>query len=314
MKMNIKPFHFKLKKVSAKEQRVLSALFDFLPKTGIRMQFREAIEEALLKHLGTEARYCLETVSQGDFELFADRMPDPAVLVVLGMPPREGKIILEIDDHLVSLVIEKLLGGTAETIPVVRSLSDTEQGVLQYLLLQVLAHVYRLCGQDARLHFRFEKFVFSPKGLHSIIAPDESASLLTVRVTIDKHSGFIRLLLPSPLIEQLYLNIEAKGEAREGERAYTLARLKEFGYVLAHVWAEGGYTTVTAGELKNLEVGDVILFDETGLTLGEKGPNGRAVLRVEEGRHGGFISDISVERTKLHCSIVDVQKGEKIHA
>lgn len=310
--MNIQPFRFKLKKVSSKEVRVLSALFDFLPKTGIRDKFHGAVLEALNKHLGMDTSYALEGVSQATFDTVLERMPDPAVLVVLGMTPREGKIIVEIDDRLAALFIEKLLGGAGESIPATRPLSDTEQGVLQYLILQILSHLYRLCGNDARLHFRFEKFAFSPKMLKGICSPDEAVSTFTMGVKVGDHGGYVKIFFPSPLVEQQYLNIEAKGEAREAERAYMIERIEEFGFVFVPLWGEAGHTTVTSADMKNLEAGDVILFDSTQMMLTDTGPAGRVILRTGEGRHGGFLAEASFTPKKVECRIIDVSKGEDI--
>jgi flagellar motor switch protein FliM len=310
--MNIQPFRFKLKKVPPKEVRVLSALFDFLPKTGVRDKFHEAIHEVLDKHLGMETAYSLEGVSQTTFDQALERMPDPAVLVVLGMAPREGKIIVEIDNHLAALFIEKLLGGSGETLPEPRPLSDTEQGVLQYLILQILSHLYRLCGNDARLHFRFEKFVFLPKLLKGAYPPDEAVSALTMNLKVGGHGGYVKMFFPSPVVEQQYLNVEAKGGARESEREFMLERLREFGFVSVPLWGEAGHTTVTAADLKNLETGDVILFDSTQMMLTDSGPAGRTILRTGEGRHGGFLAEASFSPRKVECRIIDVSRGEDI--
>ena len=310
--MAIAPFHFKLKKISGSEQRVLSALFDFLPKTGMREKFHDAVIEALSKHLGIDTDYRLETVNQGHFNSFVERLPDSALILVLGMAPREGRIVIEIDDQLAALFVEKLLGGQGESFPTPKPLSDTEQGVLQYLILQVLSHIYRLCGNDSRLHFRFEKFLLSPKGLKGTVSADEDVLEMAVRVSCGKLDGFVRLYFPSPLIQQQYLNIESKGEVREAERAYLLKHLTEFGFINVPLWAEAGSTTVSADDLKNLEAGDVILLDSTELVLTNTGPAGRVTLRTGEGRHGGFISEMEASPRKIKCRIVDVRKGEDI--
>jgi flagellar motor switch protein FliM len=310
--MNVQSFRFKLKKVSEKEQRLLSALYDFLPKTGMRNEFASAIHDALNKHLGVETHYAVEAVSQASFGSYIEKLPDPVVLVVLGMAPREGKMIVQIDDHLTALFIEKLLGGTSEAVPQPRPLSDTEQGVLQYLVLQVLAHLHRLCGNDARLHFRFEKFVFTPRALKGVVSGDESAASLTVKITVGNHDGFVRLFVPSPLIEQQYLNVQMKGEVRQKEMEHLLGQLGEFSYVTVPLWADAGHSTLTAAELGNLEEGDVILFDSTQIALTDSMVTGKVILRTGEGRHGGFVSEITVSPKKVQCRIVDVHKGEDI--
>ena len=310
--MNVKPFRFKLAKVSSKEQRALEALFEFLPKTGMRDKLHAAIIETLSSHLNRDTTYNLEAVTQESFESFCNKIPDPAVVVVLGTAPREGKILLEVDANLASFLVERLLGADAQTLPSPKSLSEIEQGVLQYLILQLLAHIYRLCGNDSRVHFRFEKFLFSAKSVKEIVPLEANAFILNLKISIGKSSGFVRLVFPSPLVEKLYLGIEAKGEARQAEYQYLLSRLTEFGHIEFPIWAEGGRVTITAGDIENLETGDVIVLEDTSLKLDEKGLSGKTVLRAGDGTHGGFISEISADPKKIHCRIVDVQKGEDI--
>jgi flagellar motor switch protein FliM len=310
--MDIKPFRLKLAKIDGKSQRALSALFSFLPMTGMRESFIKAIEETISSHINIKTSFNLDAVTEDSFKSFFDRMPDPVLIAVLGAQPRQGKILLEIDAGLAGFFIERLLGSGAETFPSPKPLSEIEQGVLQYLILQVLAHVYRLCGGDARVHFTFEKFIFKPDDLKNIIGFEDTVFGLGVRMNVGSNAGFIRLLFPSPLVEELYLNVQAKGDARKAEEEYLWGKMGEYGHVKLPLWAEGGRTTLTTGDMKNLEAGDVILLEETNLQINEKGLQGSIILRAGDGNHGGFVSEVTADPKLIHCRITNIKKGEDI--
>lgn len=310
--MDIKPFRLKLAKVSEKDQRALNALFSFLPLTGMRDAFIGAIQETISSHLNIETSFGLDVVTEGSFKSFFDKMPDPVLIAVLGAAPAQGKILLEFDSGLAGFFIERLLGGGAETFPTPKPLSEIEQGVLQYLILQLLAHVYRLCGEDSRVHFRFEKFIFNPEDLRNIIGFEDTVFGLGVRMNIGNNVGYVRLIFPSPLVTQLYLNVQAKGEARKAENEYLWGKLTEYGHVKLPLWAEGGRVTITTGDMKNLESGDVILLEDTKLQLNEKGLGGSVILRAGDGNHGGFVSELTADPKFIHCKITDIKKGEDI--
>ena len=310
--MTVKPFHFKLKRIDPAQQRVLEALFEFLPRTGQRDNFNAAIREALSKHLNVQATHRLEAVTQEKLGNFCKKLPAPALVMVLDMPPREKKILVDVDTNLAAFFIDRLLGGDLESFPIPKELSDIEQGVLQYLTLQILAHIYRLCGQDSRVHFRFEKFIFKAEELLDVIATEDTAFVLTVKLTIGKNDGFVRLALPSPLIEELYLNVEAKGETREAERKYLFNQLREFDHIKTSLWGEAGSSTLSVEDLKNLEAGDVIIFDQSNLKLDNTHLTGQVILRAGNGRHGGFVSEVEVDTKKVKCRLVDIHKGEDI--
>jgi len=309
--MDIKPYRLKLAKVSSNKQRLLDALFSYLPQTGIKDEFIRALQETISLHINVDASFNLDAVAEGSLKSFLNRMPETFLAVVLGTPPREGKILIELDSALAGFFVERLLGSSADTFPPPRPLSEVELGVLQYLILQMLEHIYRLCGATEKVHFIFERFVFKPDDIKNIVNEDEFVFQLTIGVSLAASNGFVRLLFPSLLIEKMYLDI-TRERVRDAELMYQWGKLDEFKHIKFPLWAEGGKTTIMTHDLKNLEDGDVIVLEETGLKLDEFGLSGRAVLRAGDGRHGGLISELSADTQFIHCKIIDVKKGEDI--
>ena len=311
--MAIKPFHFRLKKVSSDQQRLLEAVMSFLPKTGLRARFGSGLEEALTKHVGESSSVRLEAVSEMTHEAFVGKLTAYPVLVLLECVPVNKKAYLEIDTVIAHALIGHLLGSGVEESATKRGLTDIEQGVLQYLFLQLLAHVYRMCGQESRVHFRFDRFVFDPSDVRALARADERMTVLTLRVQIGSHNGYAKLVLTNSLVEAAYLDVVAPGEIRAEEAALELAELRRFGNFRVGMWAEAGHTTLTPEEIGQLEEEDVILFDETDIKLtGDGGVGGKALVKVGKGRHGGFWADISTDTKAVHACLEQHFKGEKV--
>jgi flagellar motor switch protein FliM len=311
--MAIKPFQLSLKKVSSQQQRLLEAIMSFLPKTGLRDRFRGGVEEALEKHVGEKATIRLEAVSEMTHEAYLGQLAAQPVLTVIECVPVNKKAYLEIDPMMSHLLIGYLLGSESDQPQTPRLLTDIEQGVLQYLFLQVFAHVYRLCGKEARVHFRFDRFSFDPTEIRSLASADEMVTVLTVRVQLGSHVGYAKLVLPNPLVESAYLDVMAPGEVREEEAVSELEELKRFGNFRVSMWAEAGRTTLMPSDLEQLEEEDVVLFDETDVRLEEgNAVKGRALVRVGKGEHGGFWADVSADKKAVHARLEQQFKGDSV--
>ncbi len=300
--MSVKPFRFRLKKVSSRQQRLLDAVMSFLPKTGLRARFQRGVEEAMTKHVGEPVLYQLEAVSEVTHQAFVRQLPSTPVVAVVSCVPVDRKAYLQIDNIIAQVLIDRLLGGSIGEVPIPRALTDTEQGVLQYLLLQLMAHVYRLSGQSARVHFRFDRFALQPDALTELADADERVTVLTVRVQVGPAAGFVKLVIPNPLAEANFLDVSAPRERRDEELAYELGEFARFGSFRARLWVEAGRTTLTPEELMQLERDDVILFDESDIVLGDNNElGGRALIRLGTGTHGGYNAKITSDRKRVHC-------------
>lgn len=309
-KMAINPFHFKLKKVSERQQRLVDALYAYLPATGMEEQFGRGVGEAVARHVGEDFSFRLEALHHEPYTSFLSKLPQPAVMAVVGLAPLARKAIIEIDTQLAMSAIERMLGGHSETVFEPRPLSDTEQGVLQYLLLQLLAHVHRIARRNERVHFRFERFAFMPHEVRDLAGEHDDVAILVYRVSLGRRSGFVRLCLPDPFVEESFLDVASVGEARVAEWAQRLKQISRFSYVRVPLWAEAGQASLSANDLKQLEEGDIILFDHSDISIADSRASGSVILRIGSGLHGGIETDISVDEKRVHCCITGIHKGE----
>lgn len=306
----IKPFKFKLERVSQRQQDLLEALYEYLPATGCREGVIRGIRDAISRHIGREIVLQLEAVHEETFSSYLAKFSKSSLVAVFGMDPLNRKAFCDIDPLLAIMLVERLLGGEPSLNLSMRDLSDTEQGVLQYLILQVLAGIHRACGQDARVFFRFDRFATEGRDVRELSNPDDGVVVLVFRVKIGRHAGFIRLAFPDPFVEETFLNVEAAGEIRREERDYQLKMLSRFGYVRVPISAEAGRTTLLPNELTGIEEGDIVIMDQGEVGVSEKGPYGCAILRLGLGNSGGFETELVADKAFLRCRVTGFRKGE----
>lgn len=282
----------------------MDALMSFLSRTGLSVSVKEGLEEALSRHAGGGISLMLEAVSEMTHGQFARQLPDAPVLVALSCVPADRKAYLHIDAIIAHLLIDRLLGGNETEAMTARSLTDTEEGVLQYLLLKLLEHVYRVSGKDARIQFRFERFIGNVRAFEELDQADAPIVALTFRLEMGDHLGFAKLAVPHPLIEAAFLAAAPAQSLSDKEIAERLQHIRTLGTVRTTMWAEAGRITLTPSELAGVEEGDVILFDETDLVLHKGGDlGGRAVVRIGMGEHGGFVTTVTSDEQAVHCRL-----------
>lgn len=307
--MEIHPFRFQLDHVDRARHELSEALFQWLPRLGSRAVVVTALEEALTKHVGLPVPFTVESMTETTVATFTEQLPDPCVVVVMGMLPLEEKIFLDFDPETAHLLVEKMLGGHGVNVPNAGKLSDIEEGVLQYLLLQILAHLHRLTGGHHRLHFRFERFALVSSDVTRLASGRDAAVVLTIRLTLGETQGFVRLCFPHPFMAKVFAQVDQQVADEPAERVYLHQRLAAFDYLRFPLWAEVGRTTLEPIEMSGLDVGDVVMLDQAQVMLRDGVPTGKVILRAGRGLEGGMVATVGVSKRDVKCQLIESYQG-----
>ena len=308
----IKPFKFHLTKISGALNQLVADLLDFLPASGARESFHLAIRKTLQQYL-SDVRYYLAAIEPVTFPDFFTALPNPCCVGVLGMEPFKQKAFVELDPLLGNLVIDKLLGGKGEEWGELRPLTETEQGVIEFLLLKLLHQIHKLSGENAKLHFRLEQMTLEPAKLKIFQKEKDSLICLKIHVALLNQSGFFKIYLPTPWILEGFL--KDLPEDRDSRLHQILKEnLKHFEALPLELSGSLGEATLTCGDLKNLETGDVVLFDESGVSKEGDRWQGEVQLVAGPEGSGGFRGLWKGFEEKGRCEITGALKGGKVYA
>ncbi|MBU4484717.1 hypothetical protein KKA47_04770 [bacterium] len=307
--MTIKPFHFKnLGKLSKKDIERTRTLMEFLPKTGVREQFHLAIRKMLIKHMGQDVIYFINAVDDMSMAEFCNKLPENPILVVIGLNPLKEKLVVYIDHTLAYLIIDKLLGGLGDVDESLRALTDTEQGVLQYLIMQILSQFQLLSGVAARVNFRMEKFIFSAEEAVKYVPAGDKTCVLNLKVGVSDQAGFVRIVFPDPFTKKAFLeNGIDSFKKKPLEHEYAIKQFLKYDHIRTSLWAEAGYSELSPMEIKGLEEGDVVLFDTCRLRIKNGKIEGGVTLRIGSGEAGGI--DAKLKPDQLGVIIQNIKRG-----
>lgn len=291
-----------LKKVSEAEARYSEAAWSLFPSTSGRDDISISIRKMLMKHLGERAFYYIDNVTTEPSLSFISRLPESAVMAVIGANSGDSKIILHIDNMLAHLIIDKLLGGAGDVSASDRPLSETEAGVLQYFVMQALANIWQSCGRNEKAHFRFEKFIYGGPAAEQNVSRKETLVIFSFKVGIGENSGFVRACLPGSMLDRAeFLESSKLDDVELAKRFENLAR---FNFIRTALWAEAGNASLSSKELGALEEGDVIIFDECGIGMSDNIVSGEVRLKVGRGEEGGLSASIEPHGRVLKCILI----------
>src|SRR3989338_622545 len=296
----VKSFNWtNLKRVSGEEIRLTDSLISLIPDTSVRDTLGISVRKMLMKHLGEKSFYYLDAVTTEPFAAFLAALPENAILATIGMEPSAAKAVLYIDANLAFLIIDRLLGGEKEPSVETRRLYETEQGVLQYFIMQVLAEIWRSCGSASRVHFRFDRFS-SGGDIEKLGTVKDVAISLVFKVGIGEFSGFVKAVFPGAFIGKAVTGKEIEPPF---ELDYFVNNAGRYGYLPATIWADAGHAIVSSADLISLEEGDVVIFDESGLMLKDGVPEGSVDLKVGRGEEGALKADAKIDGKILRCIV-----------
>lgn len=288
--MTVRPVTWNLRQITAEAQTLHEGVAHLFAHAAERHAVQAAMHGVLAQHVGPDVVCFLESIESRRFGEVAETCNDQMVTAVLGLSPGGGRLFVLMDAPPAGLVIDRLLGGDGSRGGEPTPFTETELGVLQFLLMQGLAAVHVACGAGSRYHFRFERFVTKPAALRDLLPPRESMVVATWRCGAGTQLGLVRLLLTRAFVEQAVAQTTVRFDAA----AYATAAAR-FSATPVTLRIEAGHCELTAPDLAGLEPGDVVLLEHAQVHLEHGVPAGTVALRPLASTQGAIQCAVSAD-------------------
>ena len=204
------------------------------------------------------------SVEELKYQEFVNSLPEPVLLGVLRQPPLVGSILLEISPDISFAMISRLLGGAAAGAGITREFTEIELVLLERVIRQFLPLFAESWEKIIKVSTSLDRIETSAQ-FAQIVASNETVAIVTVNVTIGDVSGLVNICLPHLSIEPINRQLSTKmiyqsGTEREMEPATDdiRNRLEKSPLGLTAVFKP---TTLTVGEVLNLQHGDVVQLE-----------------------------------------------------
>ncbi len=196
----------------------------------------------------------VEQLTYGDFVLSLDV---PTCFHLIEAKGLDGHLVLDLNLSIVFPIVDRLLGGGPETMPLAipqRPLTAIECTLASRVTDLVLRAVENAWASVCDLQLRVSQMESDPQRVQ-IIAPEDIVVLIRFEVLMGERRGRLNLGMPFEAIESHVSQQTAKDAGQTIRLDAGLSR------ETAEVIVRMATTKLTASDVRNLEVGDVLVTD-----------------------------------------------------
>jgi flagellar motor switch protein FliM len=298
-----RPFTFtNLEKVSRTQGQLAERLRWLTPNAGTL----ETVCARLKALFDVDVRLSVESAQARPMTELRRFLGDPSFLAVLAPGALKGRAILEIELSLAHSAVDLLLGGAGETVGL-RPLTDIEEGVMGYVVLEALKELVPGL-QPGVPRPRLDGVARGVDEVSARLGEDGPMLAVHLNAVLGSHRGIVRLVVPSAVLEAAEPAVES-AQRRDHRRQDMKANGRRLSALRDWLRAEIGVAELSARDLASLRIKDVLLLDLLSARP-DRGEPGTAQLRLGLGRTGHFAADVFVENGRYRARITDVIPGE----
>lgn len=234
----------------------------------IHESFAETFGYYLVSKLQTVVSISVTSVDQLFYSEFILSVANPSCLYVFDIEGTDGSGILEINPALALTILERMLGGTAETQEKSRNITPIEQAVIRGVIEHAFSDLRNSWKSIAELNFKFARLEMEADFVQ--IAPaSEIVVVISFDVNIGTQSFLMNLCFPTFALEETLAQLNKQqitastvkvSDSKMRENMKMLSRHIDTTFL--PVYAELGKSQLSVRELLELKKGDVIKLDK----------------------------------------------------
>lgn len=239
-------------------------------------RFARQFRMALSKFLGRTCFTNVGSIETVKFGHFMKRLPLPSSLHIYRMPPLSGYALIVASAPLVFGVIDSLFGGNGHGRVKIegREYTPIEIRLIGKIVMTALDVLKDAWAPIHPVEFVYVRSEFNPLAI-AIVPPTDVVILVTIEVELEQESATLTLCTPYSTIEPLRQKLSTGFQSTRLEVDTGVAKRldKQVRDTTAQVSVQLADGTISAREVLNLQVGDIITLDTN--------PTEEALIMVE---------------------------------
>ncbi len=230
----------------------------------VHENFAEGFGYFLVSKLQTIVSISVTSVDQLFYSEFILSVSNPSCLYVFDIEGTDGSGILELSPQLPLVIVERLLGGDAESTPKTRNITPIEQAVTRGIIEHALSDLRSAWRAIMDINFKYSRLEMEADFVQ--IAPaSEIVIVVSFDVNVGTHQFMMNLCFPTFALEEVLAKLNRQqvtstahktSVKKQRQNAKTIQGQIQNSYM--EIIAELGKTSLNVKELMDIEVGDVI--------------------------------------------------------
>ncbi|MCX6343714.1 MAG: FliM/FliN family flagellar motor switch protein [Armatimonadetes bacterium] len=257
----------------------------------INMKHGVLFAAAMGAALRVQARADLLALDQLTYREYCASVPENTLFVEVDLKPLTSTAVFEFNPLLVSIWVDLLAGGVAGTGSSVGSISDIDKAIVKSMVELVLRQYIEAWGCCLALKPSIVS-MSTESSMRQILLPSEAVLISGYEVSVGETVSMMSICLPASAIEPVLpaLTMGRTLNAVHNYDAADPALVKSFEGVLLDCKAVLGRTSLSFGELADLEVGDLIKLPMNEQSTAEFWVGNVAAFRVSPGVAGNKVA------------------------
>jgi flagellar motor switch protein FliM len=254
----ISPYDFKRPERVGKEQmRSLQTMHE-----GFGRNFGASLS-ALLR---TIVELKLTSVDQLTYSEFVFSLENPTCFNLINASPLEGQLILDINLSLLFPIIDRLLGGGADTGTTIRRpLTEIELRLVSRITDLFCKEMKHAWGNVLDIDLSIDRVESNPQ-LVQIVPPNEVVVLISFELSLGESRGMMNLCIPFNSIERISTRLSSNSWVTYGKKTATTENIQRISNQLSdavvEVVVDLAETNISTSDLIGLRVGDIIATEK----------------------------------------------------
>jgi flagellar motor switch protein FliM len=208
----------------------------------------------------------LTSVDQLTYSEFVFSLENPTCFNLIKALPLDGNLILDINPAILYPIIDRLLGGGRQHVPVARRpLTEIELRLVGRITNLFLSEMQKAWENVIPLEMSVEKVESNPQ-LVQIVPPNEVVVLISFEMVLGEQRGMMNLCIPFNSIERIGNKLSSNSWVSYGKRQSSPESIKRVGQNLqgsvVELRVKLAETRISTGDMIGLRVGDIITTDK----------------------------------------------------
>ena len=264
-----------------------------------QMRALQTLHETFARNFGASLSGFLRTIveiriahaEQMTYSEFIASLPNPTSFNLVNCPPLDGQMCLELSPLIIYPVIDRLLGGSNQELFIPqRAMTMIERRLIHRILNRGMAALTEAWESIKKIDFSLGEMESNPQ-IVQIVPPNEVVVVIGFEIKMTNRAGTMSLCIPFNVIEPLIDSLSAqnwfmagKGRGEHQWETIISQRLSDASLGVAGILAE---TTITIGELRNLEIGDLVMTEKPATSPVVLTTGGKPKFLANIGQHKG---------------------------
>jgi len=196
---------------------------------------------------------------------FLKMLPVPTSMHLFKIEPLRGSALIVVESKIIFMLVDIIFGGSGKNAYKIegREFTAIENNIIKKVVLSALGDIEKVWQPIIDLKTSYQRSEINPQFVH-LVPPTDVVIVSNFEIEVEYSSGIISLCIPYSALEPVRERLQAGYQSEQLDVDKTWINRFKSGLFASkvNVMAHLGSTQVNAGEVVNLQKGDVIPLDQ----------------------------------------------------